>query len=284
MGQGAEPFLAIRRADRFSPNSVEKDRNILEAVCREVEAREGLTQPIWMVDEEDFARRPQLAGTYLSMARSTEALRVLAQCETARSRVVNRAQGVTLCQRTLLDRLMRDHGVPMPPLTGTHGYWLKRGDAAAQSKSDVVFCAGGQALAEAREAFRRRGIVQTVVSAHVPGDLIKFYGVGMSSGADAGRDRGERFFRYFYPSDDGISKFGDERHNGAAHHYSFDENRLRCEVTRLARLTGIEVYGGDAIIDEQGKIYLIDFNDWPSFSRCRDDAARSIASLVAGRP
>ena len=50
------------------------------------------------------------------------------------------------------------------------------------------------------------------------------------------------------------------------------------EVERLAQLVGIEVYGGDAIIDSEGRFYIIDFNDWPSFSRCRDEAAEAIAN------
>lgn len=37
-----------------------------------------------------------------------------------------------------------------------------------------------------------------IVQAHVPGDLVKFYAVKGG------------FFKYFYPSDDGESKFGDE--------------------------------------------------------------------------
>ena len=108
-----------------------------------------------------------------------------------------------------------------------------------------------------------------VVSAHVPGDLVKFYGVGTA------------FFQFFYPSDDGISKFGDEKRNGVAHHYAFEAERLHQEVVRLSQLVGVEVFGGDAIIDEHGRFYIIDFNDWPSFSRCREEAAMAIAQCVA---
>ena len=90
---------------------------------------------------------------------------------------------------------------------------------------------------------------------------------------------GSSFFRHFYPTDDGQTKFGDETaRNGEAHHYAFDVSALQSEVERLAQLVGIEVYGGDAIIDRDGRFYIIDFNDWPSFSRCRDEAAEAIAN------
>lgn len=116
---------------------------------------------------------------------------------------------------------------------------------------------------------QRRGITDYVVSAHVVGDLVKFYGVGQG-----------RFFRYYYPTDDGQSKFGNECHNGVACHYPFSEEVLRQEVERLAAATGASIYGGDAIVRADGSFCLIDFNDWPSFSRCREEAADVVTELV----
>ncbi|MDE7089400.1 MAG: hypothetical protein K2O54_04710, partial [Prevotella sp.] len=120
-----------------------------------------------------------------------------------------------------------------------------------------------------KEAFCKRGVTDHVVMAHVTGDLVKFYGV-----------RGTGFFRYFYPTDDGETKFGDEQYNGQAHHYSFDTSQLQADVDRLAGAVGLDVYGGDCIVRADGTYCIIDFNDWPSFSRCRDEAAEAIASLV----
>lgn len=135
-------------------------------------------------------------------------------------------------------------------------------------KSDVVYCQDRATLAEKEADFVIRGITNWIVQAHVPGDLVKFYAV--KSG----------FFKYFYPSDDGDSKFGDEKRNGVARHYAFDEKLLQATADKVAQITGIDVYGGDAIITENGEFYLIDFNDWPSFSRCRDIAADEIAKLT----
>ncbi len=265
---GSEKYLAIRRDDRYSPNSIEADRLILQLVCAEIEAIDNVSAPIRIVDEAEFARCPQFAEHYLFMARSAEALQKLSEREQQGACVVNAAQGVRNCRRSLLDRMMRQNGFSMPPAEGWHGYWLKRGDAAAQSVADVVFCQDVEMLEAAQKTFRARGIDDYVVSTHVPGDLIKFYGVE------------RRMFRYFYPADDGISKFGDEALNGKAHHYAFDEEALRGEIVRLAEMTGVCVYGGDAIVDSQGQYHIIDFNDWPSFSRCRQQAARAIALAV----
>lgn len=91
------------------------------------------------------------------------------------------------------------HHLPLPPDAGADGYWVKRGDGAAQSKEDVRFCKDEEALAQAKTDLRQRGVTDIVVQAHVTGDLVKFYGV---EGAD--------FFRRYYPTDDGETKFGDE--------------------------------------------------------------------------
>ena len=70
------------------------------------------------------------------------------------------------------------------------------------------------------------------------------------------------------------------RHNGPAQHYTFDAEQMKNDVNRLAGLTDLEVYGGDIIVRPDGSYCIIDFNDWPSFSRCRDEAAEAIAGII----
>ena len=91
------------------------------------------------------------------------------------------------------------------------------------------------------------------------------------------------FFRFFYPGDDGQWKFGDERRNGRPCHYRFSAPGLRAMAERAASIAGTDVYGGDCIVRADGSVCIIDFNDWPSFSRCRDEAAEAIAGLVEAR-
>ncbi len=82
-------------------------------------------------------------------------------------------------------------------------------------------------------------VVGNVVG-NVEGKEVKFYGV-----------RG----RYFYPK---------------------GMNELRYEAERLADIIGIDVYGGDGIVRDDGTFAIIDFNDWPSFSPCVEEAAEQI--------
>lgn len=303
-------LIAVRRDDRFSPNSVEKDRLILEAACNNVcqhFEQQGEPCALRWVDEAELTTHDE-ADLYLSMARLPEALSILEGFEQQGRRVVNSPRGVRNCQRSVLEKLMRENQLSTP-LAYQEGQgeespcWLKRGDAAAQSKDDVVFCNDAEVLKKAISDFEARGISDYVISRHVEGDVVKFYGVSAlpsteetcsdsnptSEGAnpafatEGGPGRGS-FFRHFYPTDDGQTKFGDETaRNGEAHHYAFDVSALQSEVERLAQLVGIEVYGGDAIIDREGRFYIIDFNDWPSFSRCRDEASEAIGNLLVSQ-
>ena len=258
----------IQRAEVFSPNSVEKDLAILEAVAARLR-QQGCDVRMLAEDAPTFrAASLQAEDTQcvLSMARLPETLQWQKTLQGVS--IINSPEGVENCTRSALQRIMERVGTPIPPQEGPDGYWLKRGDAAAQQQGDVVFAADAQALEAAVQTMTGRGITDYVVSAHVPGDLVKFYGV---SGG---------FFRYYYPTDDGQTKFDDELRNGEARHYPFDVQAMQQASERLAEAVGVEVYGGDCIVRADGSFCFIDFNDWPSFSRCRDEAADAIAALV----
>ena len=264
-------ILMIQRAEQFSPNSVEKDLAILEAVAERLRADTEGRFFCDVISETEITKEPSLCVRnpqfVFSMSRLPETLHWLKALQGIP--IINSPEGVENCARATLETIMSKIGIPMPPKEGSDGYWLKRGDAAAQSKDDVVFAADSESLKQAITTMQQRGITSYSVSAHVKGDLVKFYGV---------RDTG--FFRYFYPTDDGKTKFEDERRNGSAHHYSFDASLLQSEAERLAEAVGVKVYGGDAIVRSDGSFCFIDFNDWPSFSRCREEAADAIASLI----
>ncbi|PTL33250.1 hypothetical protein C7120_01055 [Prevotella sp. oral taxon 376] len=253
--------LAVFREARFSPGYVDRDRAVLESVVRRLEGDVELTS------ESSLGH----LGNYdviLSMGRLPRTLELLKEAEAGGCKVINSGYAVERCRRSSLETLMRKNKIPMPPPSGHDGYWLKRGDAAAQERDDVVYCADLSILEARKRQFADRGIYDCVVSSHIRGDLVKFYAVG------------DAFFRFYY-SDDGLpSKFGNEALNGIPHHYLFDTKALQSDVNKVARLVGIQVYGGDAIVDERGHYYIIDFNDWPSFVLCRDEAAVEIAKLV----
>lgn len=260
--------IALRRAPRYSPNNVDNDLQILQMVAERVGREIGATVPV--IDEEDFCKNPVDADLYLSMAREPHTLAILSGKELEGRCVINPTPGVRLCShRALLDTLMRQWGIHMPPLTGDYGYWLKRGDSVTQSDTDVVYCPDAKALEMMTKSFERRGIKEAVISTHIVGDVIKFYGVG------------DTMFHYYYYSDKGISKFGKERINGVAHHYPFDTDAFRREVQSLSRHANVPVFGGDAIVDKTGNYFIIDFNDWPTFSNCREEAVEAIVKYIS---
>lgn len=260
--------LAIYRAERFSPNSVEQDKAILDAVGENLLSR---GYDVHYVGEHSLTR-DMYADVFLTMGRETSAMDILEVKEQEGAAVINSPAAIRACSRDAVDRVMRASGIPAAPVDGESGYWIKRGDEAAQCPDDVRYAACAEERDRILADFRRRGIGSIVVTAHVEGDLVKFYGV-----------RGTRFFRYFYPTDDGCSKFDNELVNGKAKHNPFCTGSLCRDAERLASLVGTDIYGGDCIVRSDGSYAIIDFNDFPSFSRCRNEAAEAIAGLVARR-
>ena len=265
--------LLIQRAACYSPNSEEKDLAILQEVG-------SLLEDATIISEDDFVNRfstynqsvssesVESVNAYcqiISMARSTKALDSLEQLKQSGIRVLNPSVGVRACQRSNIDKVMRENYLPLPPDKGDDGYWVKRADATAQSKEDVCFCHDWSEVEKIKSTFMQRGITDVVTQAHVKGDVVKFYGV-----------EGTGFFRYYYSGDDTETKFGDEGRNGKPRYYSFSSSNLQADAEKLACLLQTPVYGGDAIIQEDGSYVIIDFNDFPSFSKCRKDAAKAI--------
>lgn len=269
--------LLIQRAACYSPNSEEKDLAILQEVgC--------LFDDVKIIGEGDFVENfstyNQLISAeslgavnayyqIISMARSPKALDCLEQLEQRGVRVLNPSVGIRACQRSNVEKVMRENHLPLPPDEGDEGYWIKRADAAAQSKEDVCFCHDWAEVEEIKSTFMQRGITDVVAQAHVKGDVVKFYGV-----------EGTGFFRYYYSGDDTETKFGDEERNGKPQYYSFSSFDLQTDAEKLACLLQTPIYGGDAIIQEDGSYVIIDFNDFPSFSKCRKEAAKAIFERV----
>ncbi|QUB64011.1 NTP transferase domain-containing protein [Prevotella melaninogenica] len=269
--------LLIQRAACYSPNSEEKDLAILQEVgCLFDDAK--------IIGEgdffENFSTYNQLISAesvgsvnayyqIISMARSPKALDCFEQLEQRGIRVLNPSVGIRACQRSNVDKVMRENHLPLPPDEGDDGYWVKRADAAAQSKEDVCFCHDWAEVEKIKSTFMQRGITDIVTQAHVKGDVVKFYGV-----------EGTNFFRYYYSGDDTETKFGDEERNGKPQYYPFSSSDLQADAEKLACLLQTPIYGGDAIIHEDGSYVIIDFNDFPSFSKCRKEAAKAIFERV----
>lgn len=276
--------IGIARARRFSPNCIEKDRAILDAVVgrfggtvieedllEKTDCHPNIDNPDYIGNLASHDSHTSAQHIVLSMARGSLALTLLSGMEDKGVLVINSPWGVMNGRRSRLERLLREWHLPVPPEEGYNGYWLKRGDGAAQTQGDVVFCDDRARLLEAIGHFHDRGIDDYIIQAHVPGDLVKFYGVEPTG-----------FFRYYYPGDDGDWKFDDERHNGRPRHFFFQQERLQAVAEYISRIVCLPVYGGDAVVTAEGNFCIIDFNDWPSFSRCRDEAAQAIIQFVIG--
>lgn len=261
-------ILKVYRAERFSPNSVERDRAIIDA-AGDILTRHGYD--VAGVRESELTGNVD-AEVFMSMARTRQALAILKEKEREGHIVINSTVGVERCKRSTIDRLMRANHIPAAPLEGCDGYWIKRGDEAAQSKDDVAFAQKDDDKRCILSHFEQRGVTDVVVTAHVEGDLVKFYGVA-----------GTGFFRSFRHAAGGYSKFGDEAVNGQPHGYGFGQDSLQADAERLASLAGIDIYGGDCIVRSDGTYAIIDFNDWPSFAVCRDEAAEAIAANIMFR-
>jgi len=117
-----------------------------------------------------------------------------------------------------------------------------------------------------RDRNRARGIARAVLQEHVPGDLIKFYGV-----RGAQENASLEWFEWFYHRDQRLSR------------HPFEVSELRKAVARAAGALGLDVFGGDAIATPTGRIVLIDLNAWPSFALYRMEAAERIAAFLAAR-
>jgi len=269
--------LLIQRAACYSPNSEEKDLAILQEVgCFFDDAKiisEGEFVEKFSTDNQLIsAESVGAVNAYyqiISMARSPKALDCLEQLEQSGIQVLNPSAGVWACQRSNVDKVMRENYLPLPPDKGDDGYWVKRADTTAQSKEDVCFCHDWSEVEKIKSTFMQRGITDVVTQAHVKGDVVKFYGV-----------EGTGFFRYYYSGYDTETKFGDEERNGKPRYYSFSSSNLQADAEKLACLLQTPIYGGDAIVKEDGSYVIIDFNDFPSFSRCREEAAKAIVGRM----
>lgn len=275
--------LAVSRGENFSPNLVDNDAKILAAV---VDGLRGCGHEVISVTEKDLIDRkiPADSKLIVNMCRDSRSLSVLSRMESDGVTVINSPQGITNCNRERLTRLLLEEGVPHPDsmIVNTtdairdkfihDGYkecWIKRADCQTMQKDDVVFCHNIDDVERVMADYRHRGIKRAVISKHLEGDLVKFYGVENSN-----------FFCWFYPFDRGHSKFGYEEINGKSKGIEFDLNKLREICSAAARTLGVTVYGGDAVVAVDGSIRLIDFNDWPSFSPCREEGARAIVQSI----
>jgi len=270
-------YLGVSRAVVFSPNRVTGDAAVFRAVTRELEQH---GHEVLCMTEQELVEKGVPAGIdgIFQMVRSREALEVLGKSVVP---VTNSVEAVKNCGRAVQTELLQGSGLApesilcsttsLPDSWNTFPCWIKRADSHAVEKDDVQFVHDAEECNNAMLGFRERGIQDCVLQAHVKGWIIKFYGVRGHGLTDC------------YAATESDGKFGLERYNDYPDQASVDIDALTAVSERVSDLLGVDVYGGDAVVGDDGKITIIDFNDWPSFRTCTVGAAQKIAQLIMNR-
>jgi hypothetical protein len=267
----------VYRELAHSPGRETDDAEILRATGKELSAigfEVSFKSPDELPETADFQAVPPFLFV---MCERIPIVERLAAWERRGTRIVNRPGGIRNTDRERTIALFAKHAVPFPKsvLVETAGggaafpgpCWSKRGDVHATQEGDVAYAGSAEQLAENLARLSGRGIARAVVQEHVPGDLIKFYGVaGLTENGGP-----PSWFQWFYHRDQTLSN------------YAFDPVALAAATAKAASALSLDVYGGDAIVSENGAISVIDLNAWPSFALFRPVAASHIAALLAAR-
>lgn len=184
-------FAAVQRYTLFSPNHVGNDAAILSATARQL-IREG--HVVRMYTEQEFLLRELRGSCVFTMMRSGAAVRKLEQMEEKGLLAINPASGIRNCSRERMTFLLLGNQIAYPEsmaydtdvsVAGRISEefapcWVKRADFHAIHREDVSYVRHLAELQEILIEYALRGIRRVVISKHLPGDLIKFYGVAGS--------------------------------------------------------------------------------------------------------
>lgn len=260
--------LGIYRELQNSPNRESDDALILKAVMDQLSILK--TECALMTPEEFDVADIKGFDLIVPMCETYPRLMRLKKIEAETGVVVvNPADSVLGCYRTrMLASFEKTPGLSYPATEvrstvaagrapayeADAGWWLKRGDVHNTCTYDVVFARDWAEADVIRREFQSREIKDMAIQRHEDGDLIKFYGVGPG-----------QWFTWFYhdPS--------------TARRLPFEIEDLARQAELAAAAVKVEVFGGDAIITPEGRIFIIDINSWPSFARVRTEAAVQIA-------
>jgi hypothetical protein len=261
----------VYREQAHSPGRVDDDAAVMKSVASAL-AERGFE--VELVTAEAFVEEP--SANIFAMCERGAVLDRLTAAEQAGAIVVNSPAAIRNTYRhRMIELFARNHvSAPLSQVVATDSNkprpadcaWVKRYDFHATQSDDVMYAASEVGWREALRRFAGRGIPFVIAQAHVPGDLIKFYGV-----RQLGAPAEDCWFQWFYHRDKAMLG------------HAFDPTRLRDAAFHAAAALGVEVFGGDAIIKPDGEAMIIDLNAWPSYALYRDRAAQAIADHLAAR-
>lgn len=268
------------RAGIYSPNHIGNDTAIFNAVADQLRRR-GCEVEVF--SEDQFLNSTPTQPYIMNMCRGPESIIKLQQLEEEGRLVVNSGFGIENCTRERMTRILMGHNIPYPDslivntnekvmadldAKGITACWIKRGEGHSMHKEDVSYCRHTEEAQEVVHEFFYRGIKRAVINRHLQGDLVKFYGVV-----------GQPFFTWYYS----YQQHGSTNNNDASAEgkkMNFDVEYLKDICLRTADILDIKIYGGDCVVEADGSIKIIDFNDWPSFAPCRKEASIHIAKAI----
>jgi glutathione synthase/RimK-type ligase-like ATP-grasp enzyme len=272
-------IAGIMRAGVYSPNHIGNDAAIFNLVADQLRKR-GCEVNIY--SEDQFISGAVTEKIILNMCRDPRSIKLLQQLEDDGALVINSGYGIENCVRERMAKILVGSGVPFPESfivntdevvkdrlikAGFEGCWIKGADVHTMHREDVAQARHAEEAQEILQEFFLRGFKRAVINRHLYGDLIKFYGV-----------MGTPFFCWYYAFDSARRRSqGDV---AASKQPTFDVERLKAIGAKCADLLDVKIYGGDCVVDQDGTIRIIDFNDWPSFAPCRAEAAPIIARMI----
>lgn len=273
-------IAAVYRSHEHSPNLTDADSRIINAASIKLQER---GYAIHRYTEAQFIETDITEPAIINMCRKPRSIEKLCRLEAEGKTVINSGHAIRKCTKRKLWEISTANNIETPatvivgstdttlPFSGTfRPCWLKLPDESVTDKDDIIYAGTPAEYREALTRYHSRAITEVLVCEHLEGDLLKFYAVS-----------GDRYLYTLYPKQSGYSKFGYEANNSDVKFYPYKTERLKEICNIMSCETGITVFGGDCIITPDGKINIIDLNDWPSFSPCAEEASEAIAAAVA---
>ncbi len=270
-------IAGIMRAGAFSPNHIGNDSAIFNIVAEQLRKRGCIVN---VYSEDQFITSGVNESVIVNMCREPRSIELLEKLEDNGALVINSGYGIENCVRERMARILMGSNIPYPDsiivstdeairdaLVKAHisRCWIKRGDSHTMHNEDVTYVRHPEEAQEILQEYFLRGIKRAVINRHLDGDLIKFYGIA-----------GTSFFYWLSEKDSSTNR----KTPGKVQSPAFDEEKLKALCTAAAEILDVSIYGGDCVITSDGKMRIIDFDDWPSFAPCRQEAATQIAKFI----
>lgn len=203
-------------------------------------------------------KKNEKADVVFTMARGKEVCALLEGFEDREIFVINSPKSIQdTLNRWKCYQLAAANGVILPPtevmplteFVVDKKYILKRPDR----HEFTTVISNQDELKKAIENYKQQGIGNVIKQEFIEGKHIKYYGIG------------EEVFL---------------ADNAEATEQAPVIKRIKDQAVKAANAVKLLVYGGDVLVKEDN-VYLVDINDWPSFSSIREIAAKEIAVLIA---